>query len=515
MLRIAILYPRVSDQALTAPNFATFCSVSLIMQVHSSYALGRNRLGFTLNGRVAFHSRTSPVLNIKRFPTKKKGFENKVLGNIKSSDPPIMGDYALPLPKVPVTPWGSDGSGNCLKADSVNGVAQLSASFLSSLPAHSVSKPVAEMFDFLGRPALFLRSFCVDLIQYINTHSTLSTKDSPPSYLALNGQSLSGKSCTLLLLADYFKSTRSVVLFAPNMWRWVGGWHAYQPDAQQKDYEQPKLAASYLKFLLDFHASPQGAKSVLAELQTSAKTREKFSDCENAEALLQHGVKKEQDAELVFELFLDSLRCNKKSLPVVVAADQANCLYSTTWYADEENKFLFPHRFRFLRAWMSLLSGDIAIPNSTVIYAPSQSLRQAKAPFLDYLLSSKYEKLDGLCISYEKDSIRLNNRQRNVDYSNLTKYGVIAKESSALESPYYEHYADGTKINGISPFPSPDTKVVNVPFATKQECFSWMTWLDAAKRLNVPLEQLSLQQKWTTSGGVFGKFYQEVTRAFY
>ncbi|KAL8284256.1 hypothetical protein RQP46_005005 [Phenoliferia psychrophenolica] len=245
---------------------------------------------------------------------------------------------------------------------SIGQVQVFSQPTLAAFKALTIPPLVQKEFAFTAKPSTVIRSATLAITGVLDkSKGTPSTS----SRHLLSGPSGSGKSVLLLQGASYALSTGWVVLYLPSTASLVDSTTPHAYSAPHKLFHQPVLAQQLIS---RFAAANKATFKKLKTLRSRTFGEVTVAEGATLEELTRNVDEKNSTA--VLEALLEDLS-QQSNFPVLLALDDAQCLFAPSSYVDPSYQVLEPYSLAVPRLLLEFISGAKAFTKGSILLAPS------------------------------------------------------------------------------------------------------------------------------------------------
>ncbi|KAJ1728310.1 hypothetical protein LPJ61_004102, partial [Coemansia biformis] len=247
----------------------------------------------------------------------------------------------------------------------VNRVMEIDEGFLACLGAERYPGYLGTDFGLFGRPALLYRGQTQRLVEQLATNAEAA----PQRATVLDGKGGTGKSAELLKLASVAASLGHIVVYAPSTVRWVNSSRPYAPEAGDSGlFVQLELALEQLRTMNGM------CRDALAKVplgRSAAVGKRRLAAESTLADLIDIGLQTPALSHDVLDLLLD-VASTQTAVPVLVAVDEVNALWSDSMYRDQGDVVLPARRLRLIRALLPFFEGERSLARGWVLGAISR-----------------------------------------------------------------------------------------------------------------------------------------------
>lgn len=220
---------------------------------------------------------------------------------------------------------------------------------------HHADRPpsFAQLASYI-QPVSVVRSSTLDLYTRMNQAASSSSS----SHVALSSPLSTGKSYLLLQAVSYALASQWCVVYLPRLINWVNSTSTFVYSAEEQAYLQPQVVQQALAAV----GSVNGKSGVLKKIKLVKDVE--GTNLKAGEATMQDLLKAASASstsplvlQRIFDSFLSSLS-SQSEVPVLLAMDDAQALYSTTRYRDPDYKLVQAYELAPVRSLLNLLMGD-------------------------------------------------------------------------------------------------------------------------------------------------------------
>ncbi|KAJ1938861.1 hypothetical protein EC988_007464 [Linderina pennispora] len=239
---------------------------------------------------------------------------------------------------------------------------EISGHVLQSLGKDQFPGYLGKDFKLFGKPALMYREFTQKLVDQLAKNASAA----PKTAAVIDGPNGAGKSAELLKLAAVAAETGHIVVYVPATIPWVNSSRPYAPGADDS-FVQHETAMGLLRSIQAL-SSEALAKVPLGKAVTLGK--KSLAADKTLSDLVEFGIQTPSLAHAALEQMLE-IAGAQKSVPVVIALDEVNTLWSKSAYTDQADKILAANRLRLVRAFLPYFEGTKQLAKGWVVGATS------------------------------------------------------------------------------------------------------------------------------------------------
>lgn len=235
-----------------------------------------------------------------------------------------------------------------------------------------------------------------------------------------------GKSMLLVQAAAYGIEAGWIVLYVPQASKWLDSSTQFAYNAETKSFDQTELSSQLLTKLLGVN------KALLAKIELPSAIKlgsDEFKQGSKLSDLVAFGAKEERYAVQALEATIDILS-KQKTIPVLLAVDEAQALFRTSEYRAPDYTRLEPYHLSASQLMLDLFTGRKSFAAGAVIGALSWSNTQF--PVSDTLLHGVGAQTTHAVTPYTKhDDVHLANAKSGIKQFEVP-LGMTGKEAASM-----------------------------------------------------------------------------------
>ncbi|KAJ1845012.1 hypothetical protein LPJ70_002691, partial [Coemansia sp. RSA 2708] len=269
--------------------------------------------------------------------------------------------YYTELPKLELPTLNAHTAG----LEHTDKVMQIDDGFLSSLGEEHYPGNLGNDFKLFGTPALLYRRFTAKLVSQLAQYA----EKAPERASVLDGKNGVGKSAELLKVASVAASSGYLVIYAHSTTRWVDSSRPYALRSNSDQYMQLEIVSELLRGIGAMNSEVLSQIPLGKDLVVGKKT---LTATKTLADLVDLGVRTPALAHNVFEALL-AIASTQTNVPVLLAVDEVNTLWSTSNYRDHNDEILPASRLRLISSLLPFFEGKSTLAKGWVLGATSYS----------------------------------------------------------------------------------------------------------------------------------------------
>ncbi|KAJ2394032.1 hypothetical protein GGI23_004848, partial [Coemansia sp. RSA 2559] len=286
--------------------------------------------------------------------------------------------------------------------------------------------------------------------------------------LVLNGIAGAGKSAELMKLAAVAASSGHLVIYAHTTFPWVDSSRPYIPEPDGHMFVQYELAVELLRTMEDLSSDALARIPLGKDISFGRKT---LKATQTLADLVDFGLQIPSASQDALDQLL-AIVSKQTIVPVLIALDDVNTLWTNTFYRDQSDKVLPASRLRLPSSFRPFFDGEMTLARGMAVGAVSYVRNQ----FMPKDLKNKLQPATGIPVS-----------------NPLLKTDL--EQSAAARKPL--------------PF-----ETVGLDRMTTSETWALMNFYHKVSVISSPVTDVLVANKWTTANGNPRDMFNSVTTYF-
>ncbi|KAJ2518077.1 hypothetical protein GGI11_002966 [Coemansia sp. RSA 2049] len=347
---------------------------------------------------------------------------------------------------------------------------QLDEGFLRNLGKNVYPGNLASDFKMFGRPALLYRDATNDLVQQLLTKR--AEKGSSKASV-IDGKAGTGKSAELLKLAAVGTSSDYLVIYAHSTFPWVDSSRPYAPGSDGTMYVQHELTMELMKTI---HGMSKAALAKVPLGKEISFGKRSLGSTMTLLDLVDFAVKVPSVSQDALGHLLE-IASKQTEVPVLIAVDDVNTLWTNTLYRDQNDAILPASRLRLPSSFRPFFDGEKAVERGWVVGATSYK----RSLFMPQELNSKLHPAPKVPVANPV----------------LAQDPALAKDT-----------AEAAEANRLS------FDVIALDRMSTAETWALMNFYHKVSVISTPVTDALVAKKWVTASGNPREMFNSVTSYF-